>query len=161
MFCLPGNTVYASHYAYSGKSRLANGAIRQGQICWFLALLREIAPYNPESIARLVKSLPPNRLCTRRPWGDSDLDDFSGPDKFIACAIKHAGDHIVLVAPRIFQPAAEVQAFAKARRVKIARVLPAQLDSRLFARLSLEHIVPAPGAYSAPYDWTEKHVVPV
>ncbi len=161
LFFLPTGRAYASHYAYTGQRRLAGGAIRQGTICYFLALLRELAPYDPKAVAKLVSSLPPRRVCTRRPWSDPELGGFSGVNVLLACAIKHADDHIVLAAKRNFTLTPAVQEFARSRRVQIVRVLPAELDSRLFSRLSLEHIVPAPGAYTAPFEWTEQYVTPV
>ncbi|MBL9118154.1 MAG: hypothetical protein JNJ83_24320 [Verrucomicrobiaceae bacterium] len=157
-FFLKQGTVYASHYWFANTERVGDGKVSRSRTAYFTALLREIAPYRENAIQARIQHLPPHRLCRTKPWLDPELKKFSGAALAIACAIKYAGDHVCVAAPRELVLSREVTEFAAARSVRIARIWPEDLNPSDFMRLRWDYVVPAPSAYSPPYLWADELV---
>jgi hypothetical protein len=87
------------------------------------------------------------------PWADNELRTFEGCDLAVACAVKYAGDHALIVSVPSHRVGAGVEAFARDRGVRLIRVSRDAFEPAALDRLSLDHNVPAPAHWEAPFAW--------
>jgi len=135
------------------------------RVAYSVSLTRGLIPLFDKTEKDYEKFLawyPPERLCRTDPDKDPDLRPFRGGYEIaIACAVKYAADHLVVVALPDLRISERLLRFASDRGVRLIRVSRDDFDPRSLSRLSLYHRVPAPGPWSKPYEFCYRFIPPV
>jgi hypothetical protein len=95
------------------------------------------------------------------PWSDPTLKGFVGHEQAVACAIRYAGNHIIVVSIPPVRLSERVKEFAAARGVRILRASADHFDRGALARLAFDHNVPAPRHDTDPFPWCERYIPPL
>ncbi|MEQ1758610.1 MAG: hypothetical protein ABL986_09845 [Vicinamibacterales bacterium] len=151
---------YSAFYWLKSGGRLGGSPIQQFSVAYTVSLMRGLMPpdrsRDPASVSAMVASFPPHRRATIAPWDDASLRSFRGCDLAVACAVKYAGDHVLVVSLPSHRLGADVDTFARERGVRVLRLSREAFEPAALERLSLDHNVPAPAHWDLPFAWCER-----
>jgi len=110
-----------------------------------------------------LRSLPPDKICTRSVWRDEELSSFKGIDHAIAAGVKYASDRVILVSRSNLPVAPVVKRYAARKGVAISRISIDCFGPKRLERYRWFHWVPCPGSdgYEVPYEWCSRFVPPI
>ena len=152
----------SAFYWMKGAHELADSHIQQYAVAYTVSLMRGLMPpgqrRSAATVASVVASFPKHRRATVAPWDDASLRSFHGCDLAVASAVKYAGDHVIVVSLPSHRLGAEVESFARGRRVRIIRLSRDGFEPSALERLGLDHNVPAQTHWGLPFDWCERFI---
>lgn len=152
----------SAFYWTKGAHELGDSHIQQYSVAYTVSLMRGLMPpgqrRNAATVASVVGSFPPHRRATIAPWDDASLRAFHGCDLAVASAVKYAGDHVIVVSRSSHGIGAEVESFARDRRVRIIRLRRDGFEPSALERLGLDHNVPAPTHWGLPFEWCGRFI---
>lgn len=161
-----GRTVCNDFFIWCASRQRLGGAaevmaVRAAYTCH---LTTGILPYRDrtqQDIDAFKATYPARRRCLTPVEDDPEIRRFRGHEQAIACGVRYADDHVLVVSPEPLAPSAELSKLARERGVRIVPLSTASFDGDQLDRLSLYHSVPwRPRGWMAPPRWVYRHIPP-
>jgi hypothetical protein len=151
---------YSAFHWLLRSERVAKTPLERFHIAYSLSLMRGMMPSSrsPASVAAMIERMAPARRASTPPWLDPDLAAFRGHQLAVACAVKYACDHVIVVSIPAAPIDQAVREFAARRGVRILPVPASGFERSALERLAIDHNAPAPSHWEPPIAWCDRFV---